>query len=303
VTSPKAAIDIGTNSTNLLIVHADGRRDRRVTITRLGRGVDRARRFDPAAVERTLATLRDYRAVLDEHGILRLRVGATSGSRDAEDRDEFFARAADVLGTKPELLSGDDEGRLSFLGATSDLDPALGPYLVVDIGGGSTEFVIGTAEPDASVSIDVGAVRLTESTLHSDPPAPEELANAIALVQTDLDDALREAPAIGEAAVAVGVGGTITTLAAIELGLAEPEPGAIHGFALTRHAAEDVFRTLATEPLADRIHNPGLPRDRADVIVGGACALVTLMRRLQLREIRVSERSILDGLVDDDDLK
>jgi exopolyphosphatase/guanosine-5'-triphosphate,3'-diphosphate pyrophosphatase len=295
----RAAIDIGTNSTNLLVVAVDGRRERWVTVTRLGQGVDRDRRFHPDAVARTLATLRDYRARLDERGVTALRVAATSGSRDAQDRDEFFARAGDVLGTAPQLLSGAEEARLAFRGATADLDPALGPFLVVDIGGGSTELALGVAEPEISLSMDVGAVRVTEAELHGDPPAPDELANAIAVVQAHLDDALRAAPALAEAGTVVGIAGTITTVAAVELGLAEYDPDVIHGFELTRTAAEDVFRTLATEPLADRVHNPGLPRARADVIVGGCCVLVTIMRRLHRSAIRVSDRNLLDALVED----
>jgi exopolyphosphatase/guanosine-5'-triphosphate,3'-diphosphate pyrophosphatase len=295
-----AAVDIGTNSTNLLVVDADGRRERWVNVTRLGQGVDRHHRFAPEAVARTLDVLREYRARLDERGVRAeaLRVGATSGSRDAEDREEFFARAAEILGVTPELLSGEEEARLSFRGATADLDPALGPFLVVDIGGGSTELAVGHDEPTVSLSMDVGAVRLTESELHGDPPAAEELANAIAVVQVHLDDALLAAPELAGAGTVVGIAGTITTVAAVELGLATYDPDVIHGFVLTRDAAEDVFRTLATEPLADRVHNPGLPRARADVIVGGCCVLVTILRRLHVPGIRISDRNILDGMVE-----
>ncbi|HWC67459.1 MAG TPA: exopolyphosphatase [Acidimicrobiales bacterium] len=296
----RAAIDIGTNSTNLLVVHPDGRRERWVNVTRLGQGVNRDRRFAPEAVERTLGVLREYRARLDERGIGSgsLRVGATSGSRDAEDREEFFARAAGIVGAVPDLLSGTEEARLAFRGATADLDPELGPFLVVDIGGGSTELALGHDEPTVSLSMDVGAVRLTESELHEDPPAAEELANAIAVVQAHLDEALLVAPELAEARTVVGIAGTITTVAAVELGLVTYDADVIHGFVLTRDAAEDVFRTLATEPLADRVHNPGLPRARADVIVGGCCVLVTILRRLHLPGIRISDRNILDGLVE-----
>jgi exopolyphosphatase/guanosine-5'-triphosphate,3'-diphosphate pyrophosphatase len=300
VKGARAAIDIGTNSTNLLVVGPDGRRERWVNVTRLGQGVDRHRRFAPEAVSRTLDALREYRARLDERGVgaEALRIGATSGSRDAEDREEFFARAAEILGSPPELLSGEEEARLSFRGATADLDPALGPFLVVDIGGGSTELALGQDEPAVSLSMDVGAVRMTESELHGDPPAAEELANAIAVAQAHLDDALLAAPELAAAGTVVGIAGTITTVAAVELGLATYDPEVIHGFELTRDAAEDVFRTLATEPLADRVHNPGLPRARADVIVGGCCILVTILRRLHVPAIRISDRNILDGMVE-----
>ncbi len=294
----RAVIDIGTNSTNLLVVDGEGRRERWVTVTRLGKGVDERRRFDPEAVERTLATLRDYRAWLDERDVTRLRVGATSASRDAEDREDVFARIGEILGTAPELLSGEDEGRLAFSGATSDLDRELAPFLVVDIGGGSTELVLGTDEPEATLSMDVGAVRLTESELHSDPPEPDELANALAVAQAHLDEALLAVPALADATTVIGIAGTITTVAAIEIGLPTYDPEMIHGFTLRRDAAEDVFRTLATEPLVDRVHNPGLPPERADVIVGGCCVLVTILRRLQLPAIRVSDRNLLDGLLE-----
>jgi exopolyphosphatase / guanosine-5'-triphosphate,3'-diphosphate pyrophosphatase len=299
VSTARAAIDIGTNSTNLLIVHPDGRRERWVTVTRLGQGVDQHRRFAPEAVERTLATLREYRARLDERHVDSLRVGATSGSRDAVDREEFFVRAGQVLGVSPELLSGEEEARLSFRGATADLDAALAPYLVIDIGGGSTELALGREQPEVSLSMDVGAVRLTESELHGDPPTAEELANAIAVVQAHVDEALLAAPALAEPGTVVGIAGTITTLAAVELGLATYDPDVIHGFVLAREAAEEVFRTLATEPLADRVHNPGLPRERADIIVGGCCVLVTILRRLHLAGIRVSDHNILDGLLEE----
>ena len=171
-----AAIDCGTNSTRLL-VSEDGRPlERRMRITRLGQGVDATGRLAPEAVERTLGTLRQYRQVMDQLGVERVRVTATSAARDAENRAELVDAVESVVGVHPELLSGEEEGRLSFLGATSGLDPAEGPFLVVDIGGGSTELVVGTEEPTGVVSVDVGCVRLTEKFLHGDPPAPEELS-------------------------------------------------------------------------------------------------------------------------------
>jgi exopolyphosphatase/guanosine-5'-triphosphate,3'-diphosphate pyrophosphatase len=221
---------------------------------------------------------------------------ATSAARDAANRDEFFDAAEEVLGVRPELLSGLEEGRLSFLGATADLDPADGPFLVCDIGGGSTEFSYGTTEAEATISTDMGCVRMTEAWLHSDPPTAEELSQAISIIELHLLDVLREIPQAGEAATFVGLAGTVSTAAAVELGLAEYDRDRIHHFRLSKGAAEDVFRTLATEPLADRIHNPGLERERADVIVGGMCVLVSIMRRLGFRECLVSESDILDGL-------
>ena len=295
-----ASIDIGTNSTRVLVARpVDGKLDvldRRNTITRLGQNVGATGRLAEDAVERTLACLRDYRAILDEHGVDRLRVAATSASRDAANRDEFFDAVGDVVGARPELLSGEDEGRLSFVGATGDLDPALGPFLIVDIGGGSTEFILGTDHVEGVMSVDVGCVRLTEKFLDHDPPLPEELTACISFADAYLDDVNRDIPGSAEARTLVGLAGTITTVAAVEIGLATYDRDAIHHFVLTRDAAEDVFRTLATESRADRIHNPGLEEARADVIVGGCCVLVALFRRFGFDEMIVSEADILDGL-------
>jgi exopolyphosphatase/guanosine-5'-triphosphate,3'-diphosphate pyrophosphatase len=295
-----ASIDIGTNSTRVLVARpVDGKLDildRRNTITRLGQNVGATGRLADDAVERTLACLRDYRAILDELGVDRLRVAATSASRDAANRDEFFDAVEEVVGVRPELLSGDDEGRLSFIGATGDLDPALGPFLIVDIGGGSTEFILGTDHVEGVLSVDVGCVRLTEKFLDHDPPLPEELTACISFADAYLDDVIREVPGSAEARTLVGLAGTITTVAAVEIGLATYDREAIHHFVLTRDAAEDVFRTLATESRADRIHNPGLEEARADVIVGGCCVLVALFRRFGFDEMIVSEADILDGL-------
>ena len=298
-----AALDLGTNSTRVLVGRAndaDGFETlvRRNTITRLGQGVDSTGSLAPEAVERVLACLRDYRTVLDEHGVERIRVAATSAARDAANREDFFDQVEAVVGQRPELLRGDEEGRLSFLGATRGLDPALGPFLVVDIGGGSTEFVVGASptEPDGVLSVDVGCVRLTEKFLLHDPPQPEELSAAISLTDTYLEDVRRELPGAGDARTLVGVAGTITTVAAVELGLQTYDPAVVHHFHLTRDAAEDVFRTLATEARADRIHNPGLEEGRADVIVGGCCVLVAILRRFGFDELVVSESDILDGL-------
>lgn len=295
-----AAIDIGTNSTRVLVARpVDGKLDvldRRNTITRLGQNVGATGRLAEDAVERTLACLRGYRAILDEHGVDRLRVAATSASRDAANREEFFDAVADVVGARPELLSGTEEGRLSFVGATGDLDPALGPFLIVDIGGGSTEFILGTDHVEAVLSVDVGCVRLTEKFLDHDPPLPEELTACISLTDAYLEDVIREIPGSAEARTLVGLAGTVTTVAAVEIGLATYDRDVIHHFVLTREAAEDVFRTLATESRADRIHNPGLEEARADVIVGGCCVLVALFRRFGFDEMIVSEADILDGL-------
>jgi exopolyphosphatase/guanosine-5'-triphosphate,3'-diphosphate pyrophosphatase len=298
VTANVAAVDCGTNSTRLLVADGSGATlDRRMVITRLGQGVDATGRLAPEAIERTVTVLRDYRAVMDDHGVERVRMTATSAARDAENRDDFFAAAEDVVGTRAELLSGIDEARLSFRGATHELDPADGPFLVVDIGGGSTEFAVGTREPDGAVSVDIGCVRITEKFLHGDPPSALELSQALSVVHDYLDDVARDIPAVAEARRLVGLAGTVSTVAAVEQGLATYDRNRIHHFVLTREAVEDVFRTLATERRADRIHNPGLEPGRADVIVGGTAILVAIMRYFELATCLVSEADILDGLV------
>jgi exopolyphosphatase/guanosine-5'-triphosphate,3'-diphosphate pyrophosphatase len=299
-----AAVDIGTNSTRLLVADIDGHGadaqmttiEREMRITRLGAGVDADRTLRPDAIERTVAVLREYGATIERFGATRVRATATSASRDARNRDEFFEPATAALrGVRPELLSGDDEAALSFLGATAGLhEPA--PYLVVDVGGGSTEFVLGSDKPEGLISIDIGCVRLTEQFLHSDPPEPEELSNAVSAVRDYLADVDREVPAAAGAATLVGLAGTVTTLAAIELGLTTYDPLAVHHFRLTRQAAEDVFRTLATEPIDERRHNPGLDPGRVDIIVGGAIIVVSVLRHFGFPEMLVSEADILDGL-------
>lgn len=302
-----AAIDCGTNSTRLLVADGPGPGaaggagrhstvERLMRITRLGQGVDATGRLAPEAIERTVDVLREYRQVMDRLGVIDLRITATSAARDAANSQEFFDAAEAAVGRRPELLTGDEEGRLSFLGATSELDPSDGPFLVVDIGGGSTELAVGTTEPEGVMSLDIGCVRLTEKFLHSDPPAPEELSQALSVARDYLDDVARELPAAAEAATLVGLAGTVSTVAAVELGI-DYDRDAIHHFRLSREAAEDVFRTLATETRAQRIHNPGLEEARADVIVGGTAILVAVLRYFGFSDCLVSEADILDGLV------
>ncbi|MGZ6977443.1 MAG: Ppx/GppA phosphatase family protein [Acidimicrobiia bacterium] len=300
-----AAIDIGTNSARLLVGELDARTgplhplDRRMTITRLGEGVDATRRLTPVAIERTLAALREYRTVLDSiGGVDAVRATATSAARDATNREAFFAPAAEIIGTELELLSGEEEAALSFLGATTELNgSSVPPYLIVDIGGGSTEFVVGTTVPEAMLSVDIGCVRISEAWLHSDPPAPEELSQAVHVVREHVLDVIREVPEVKSARTMIGLAGTVTTVAAIELGLAEYDAARIHHSRLSKAAVEEVFRTLATEPAEQRRHNPGLEPGRVDVIVGGVIVLVTILRTMGFDEVLVSEADILDGLV------
>ena len=295
-----AAIDLGTNCTRLLVRRRHpGALDRRSIITRLGRGVDAAAPLGAEPVAATLAVLRDFRTAMDHLGVVGT-CGRWPPPRCATPPTArpSWTRPRRCSGVAPELLSGSEEGELAFAGATAGLDGHPGPYLVVDIGGGSTEFVVGQDRPEGLISVDMGAVRLTEAHLQSDPPAPEELSNALAVVEAHLEDVVREVPAVVDARTVIGVAGTVTTVAAVEIGLDPYDRDRIHRFWLTRDAAEDVFRTLATEALADRVHNPGLHPDRADVIVGGCCVLVGTMRRLGLHGILVSESDLLDALAD-----
>ena len=294
---PVAVVDCGTNTTRLLIT--GGREPaaaRRSEITRLGRGVDATGRLDPSAVERTLECLREYRRAIDGHNPTAVKVIATSAVRDAANRSEFLEPAERILGAAPEVLSGREEAETAFRGAVSDLDPAEGPYLVVDIGGGSTELSFGERHCTDALSLDIGSVRLTEKYIDHDPPLPEELSACLSVTELHLDDAVRAVPALAGPCRLVGVAGTITTVAAVELGLATYDRDRVHHFRLSKDAAEDVFRTLATEALPDRVHNPGLHPGRADVIVAGVCILVRIMRYFDFDECLVSEADLLDGL-------
>ena len=298
-TSPVAAIDIGTNSTNLLIVDPEGNEIvREVNVTRLGKGVASSGVLDDSAINSTVQQLAVYASLLKQHKVETFRVTATEACRRASNANTFLDQAETVLGKRPEIISGAEEGQLAFRGALSKLEPHKGITIVVDIGGGSTEVMIGQDNSlQHASSFPVGAVVLSETELHRDPPRPEELTNAIGLVTDFMDDLVREQPQVLDATRVVGVAGTIVTIAAVELGIARFDPVALHGMTLTREAAEDVFRTLATESLADRKSNPGLPAERADVIVGGCCALVGIMRRLRLPSITVSVHNLLDGVV------
>ncbi len=295
-----AAIDIGSNSTNLLIVDGDGHElAREIHITRLGEGLANSRRLGDEAMARTLRRLGEYKSLIERYPVKAVRVVATAACRDASNVAAFFASVHTIFGATPELLTGFDEGRLTFRGALDGFESSEGYTLVIDIGGGSTEVMLGTARVEYVASIPLGAVVITEKELLHDPPRPEELTNAIGLATDFMEDILRQRPNIQDAIRVVGVAGTIVTVAAVELGLHSFDASQLHGMVLSRGAVEDVFRTLATESLTDRLHNPGLPSQRADIIVGGCCVLVAIMRKLQLNSITVSTRNILDGIVDE----
>ncbi|MHB8245077.1 MAG: Ppx/GppA phosphatase family protein [Acidimicrobiales bacterium] len=306
---PVAAIDCGTNSTRLLVLAGDRSRiDRRMRITRLGAGVDRSGSLDAAAVARTLETLEEYRKVMDSHGVEpgRARATATSAARDASNSAEFLDRCEGVLGVRPEIIEGEVEGRLSYAGATDDLDPTEGPYLVVDIGGGSTELIAGTEGsddggglkpgPGAIVSLDIGCVRVTERFLHSDPPSPAEIGSARATVRGFVTEAIGQQPGLAGARRLVGLAGTVSAMAVMALGLDGYDEHLVHHARISRDGVRDLTRRLCAAPLAERRELRGMERERSDVIVGGAIVLEEVMDCLRYEELTVSESDILDGI-------
>ncbi|THV32196.1 Ppx/GppA phosphatase family protein [Glycomyces paridis] len=297
-----AGIDCGTNSIRLLIADLDeaGRLHdvvRRMEVVRLGEGVDRTGRLSEAALERTRAALADYTAQIREHGAEAVRMVATSASRDAANAADFTAMVASVLGREPEVITGDEEARLSFTGAVATLPAHEGQRLLLDIGGGSTEFVRGDgAEVLAAISVDVGCVRMTERHLHSDPPLESELDAAVADVTAVADKALAVADADRQATELVAVAGTATTIAAIALGLKAYDAEAIDGTRLTYAQVAAVAADLAAAGHAERLAIPVMHPGRADVIVGGAVVLRTIMERSGIDEVLISEHDILDGI-------
>jgi exopolyphosphatase/guanosine-5'-triphosphate,3'-diphosphate pyrophosphatase len=296
-----AAIDCGTNSTRLLVADDSGRPlERLMRITRLGQGVDATGRLAPEAIDRCVAVLAEFRQVMDGLDVGRGRLAATSAARDASNGAEFLADAGRVTGLEPELLSGIDEGRLSLAGAVADLDPADGPFLVLDIGGGSTELVAGDGpdDPDlAAVSLQLGCVRVSERFLGSDPPTAEELAAARREVDAQLERAVTDHPRFAGTHRLVGLAGTVSTLASVHREMAEYDRDLVHHTVLTSADVRHWFGVLATDTAADRLARPGMVPGRQDVIVGGVLILDAVMGRLGLSECLVSEADILDGLV------
>lgn len=304
-----AAIDCGTNSIRLLVADADPdtgelvELDRRMEIVRLGQGVDRTGRLAPEALERTFAACRQYAAVIREHGAERVRFVATSASRDAENRDDFVRGVLDILGVEPEVITGDQEAAFSFDGATKELagrDDLAKPYLVVDIGGGSTEFVVGDDRVRAARSVDIGCVRMTERHLVrdgvvGDPPPPAAIDAIRADVAAALDLAEETVP-LTSAATLVGLAGTVTTMAAIALGLQEYDSEAIHHSRLSLEQVREITGRLLGSTHAERAAIGAMHPGRVDVIPAGALILLALMERTGAREVVVSEHDILDGI-------
>jgi exopolyphosphatase/guanosine-5'-triphosphate,3'-diphosphate pyrophosphatase len=301
---PVAAIDCGTNSTRLLVAGPGGAPlVRLMRLTRLGQGVDGSRRLAVDAISRTVAVLKEYREVMDLHRVGRVRMTATSAARDAANRDDFFSAAEEAVGTRPELLEGPEEARLSFVGATAELDPVDGPWLVADIGGGSTELAVGPAPgadrftPVAVRSLDIGCVRLTERFLAADPPGADAIAAAMANVEALLAEVSVVEPAFSGPAVLVGLAGTVAALASLDQRLGGYERDRLHHHVLTRTAVEGLLAELAPLDLSGRRHRPGMEAERADVIVGGTVVLVALLRHFDIDRCLTSEADILDGLI------
>ena len=291
-----AAVDCGTFSTRLLVCGPAGEPlVRLMRITALGEGVDRSRSLSAAAMDRALTVLREYRQVMDQHDVHRARMVGTSALRDADNRELFRQEATKVVGAELELLSGQDEAALSFSGATRELRPGTGPWLVADIGGGSTELVVGP-EPAGACSLDLGCVRVTERFLHHDPPAPAELAAAAAWLSEQYRRAEADIPALGGARTLVGLAGTVSALACYDQGLAAYDRQAVHHYRLSRQAVERAAHDLARMPAAQRRGRPGIEAARAPVIVGGTVVLATLMAHFGFDDCLVSESDILDGL-------
>jgi exopolyphosphatase/guanosine-5'-triphosphate,3'-diphosphate pyrophosphatase len=294
-----AAIDCGTNSTRLLIGRDDGTTvDRRMRITRLGTGVDRSGELQPSAIDRTLDVLRQYHEAMVTAGATAVAAVATSAIRDAANAAAFLGPAGAALGTELRVLSGAEEGRLSYRGATSELPDAGRPYLVVDVGGGSTELV--TKAGDGSVeaaSLDVGCVRVTERFLGSDPPTDAQLTAARAYVVGLLETARAEHSVFAAARSLVGLAGTVSALTMLSLGLGSYDRAAVHHARLSRAVVSRLYDDLRADSLDARRARAGMEHDRADVIVGGAVVLLSVMEVLGFEELVVSESDILDGIV------
>jgi exopolyphosphatase/guanosine-5'-triphosphate,3'-diphosphate pyrophosphatase len=297
-----AAVDCGTNSVRLLIadVGEGGPAGsalevaRRMEIVRLGEGVDRTGRLSEAAIERTRKALAGYATEIAERGADRIRMCATSASRDASNAADFRAMVRDVLGVDPEVITGDEEARLSFAGAVAGLsaDP---PYLIVDIGGGSTEFVTGGAQVEHAISVDIGCVRMTERHLHGDPPTAAQIGAATRDITAEVDRALA-AVAGREARTLVGLAGSVTTVAALAMGLPAYDSSRIHHARSSRDAVARVTADLLRMTVAERLALPVMHPGRADVIGAGALILRTIVERSGLPAVVASEHDILDGI-------
>jgi exopolyphosphatase/guanosine-5'-triphosphate,3'-diphosphate pyrophosphatase len=289
-----AAIDCGTNTIKLLIGDLPDVAVRESRMVRLGQGVDKTGRLSDEALARVFAAIDDYAALIAAHDVTRLRFCATSASRDADNAEVFGDGVFARLGVRPEVLSGDEEAALAFAGAIRNLAvKADVPVLVVDIGGGSTELILGSTAPESAISMDIGSVRLHERHLHSDPPTAAEVAACVADIDAALDAASVSA---ADAATVVGIAGTVTTVAAGVLDLPAYERAAIDQQVVAVAAVHDFVDRLVAMPVSERLTLPYLHPGRADVIDAGALILSRVLRRTTVPTIVVSESDILDGI-------
>jgi exopolyphosphatase/guanosine-5'-triphosphate,3'-diphosphate pyrophosphatase len=294
-----AAIDCGTNSIRLLIADIDGNNFREIVrdmeIVRLGQGVDQTGQFHPDAIARTLAAVDKFAAEIAKRGVEKIRFCATSATRDATNRHLFVDGVRERLGIELEVISGDEEAALSFAGAIKDLDPSNGPFLVVDIGGGSTEFVFGTATVEAARSVNIGCVRMSERHFASDPATPEQIEAA----RTDIQAAIAQAAAvvpITKAKTLVAVAGTATTVAAAALDLPEYDRYAIHLSRISAQQTHDAATMFATKTRDQRLSQGYMHPGRVDVIAAGSLVLSEIMKATGATEFVASESDILDGM-------
>ena len=297
-----AAIDCGTNSIRLLIADIDPSTRvltdlvRTMEIVRLGQGVDRTGMLDPQALQRTFAACDSYAAAIAEHQVVHMRFVATSATRDASNRADFVAGVRSRLEVEPEVVTGEQEAALSFAGALNGLDSAArGPFLVVDIGGGSTEFVVGIDFPVAACSVDIGCVRITERLLHDDPPTPGQINEATTMIDAAIARAAEQVP-LQQAAMLVGLAGSVTTVAALALGLTAYDPHAIHGSKIGAEVVHRISGELLAANRAERAAYPVMHPGRVDVIGAGALILDRIMIATGASEVLVSEHDILDGI-------
>lgn len=305
-----AAIDCGTNAIRLLIADvSDGRLrevERRMVTVRLGEGVDATGEFAHAALDRTFAAVDEYAADIERCGASAVRMIATSAARDARNSAVFLEGVRTRLGVEPEVIPGIQEAQLSFIGAVRGLvaasqqsAPLESPVLVADIGGGSTEFVLGEASSlvmTALCSVDVGCVRMTERYLHDDPPTSAQVSTTVATIDRVLDDAFARVP-VDRVRTFVGLAGSVTTVAAMAQGLPSYDPARIHGSVVTLAQVEAVTERLVTMTRAERAGEPVMHPGRVDVIAGGALVLRQIMRRLPVDSVVASETDLLDGIV------
>ncbi len=294
-----AAIDCGTNSIRLLIADLDGNNFREIyrtmEIVRLGQGVDQTKAFHPDAISRTLAAVDLFAQEIAKRGVEKIRFCATSATRDATNRDLFINGIKERLGIEPEVISGEEEAKLSFIGATKEFAETDAPFLVVDIGGGSTEFVFGHGDVEFAKSVNIGCVRMTERNIHSDPPAPEEIENA----RRDIQEAISVAAAIvpiTKAKTLIAVAGTATSVAASALGLAQYDRHQIHLARVSADQTHHVASTFAVMNAEQRSHVGFLHPGRADVFAAGSLVLSEIMKATGAKEFVASEADILDGI-------